>query len=488
MPPNSPILRNRQSAVLVRVSLAVVAGAVSLAPCATAGAAPKPPAGLTPPPAYAAAPAPGDALAPADGFDWVAAFAAPALQEVVNEALKANPQLRQAEARADAQRARARAAAGRWLPDVSIGLTGTRIGVPTPAPTGLRTQTESVGSRADASWEADVWGRVLDGVRAEGAEARAADADLAAARLATAGRAASGWVDLVEAAQLSALADEDLATRTRAETITQRRYEAGLSDALALRTARAQSASARAQLAAQKDQSLRAARQLEATLGRYPAGAAQAGGDFPKLGAISAPGAPIDLIAQRPDVAAAEARLQAAGLRVWQARKALAPRLTLNASAIGSGIGLRDVTDIDGLVTQIVAGLTMPIFQGGALRADVRAARAQARAAAASYVETTISAWREVEDALSADASLARRETELAAAAVEAREAQALAEREYARGVATIFELIDSYSRRIDAERSLISVRAQRVNTRISYHLALGDLTPAMRGPRRQGA
>lgn len=487
MPPHAPNTRIRHSAAVVSVGLAVAVGGV-LAPGAAAGPAPRPPAGLTPPPAYASAPVAGEAGVTAEGGDWVAAFATPALQDAVNEALAANPQLRQAEARADAQRARARAAAGRWLPDVSIGLSGTRVGTPTPAPTGPRSQVESVGSRVDVSWEADVWGRVLDGVRAEGADARAAEADLAAARLATAGRAASGWVDLVEATQLSALAEEDLATRVRAETITQRRYEAGLSDALAVRTARAQSASARAQLAAQKDQMLRAARQLEATLGRYPGGAAQAGADLPKIGAITAPGAPADLIARRPDVAAAEARLDAAGLRVWQARKALAPRLTLNAAAIGSGVGVRDVTNVDGLVTQIVAGLTMPIFQGGALRADVRAARAQARAAAASYVETTLAAWREVEDALSADASLARRETELAGAAVEAREAQALAEREYARGVATIFELIDSYSRRIDAERSLISVRAQRVNTRISYHLALGDLTPAMRGPRRPGA
>ena len=194
-----------------------------------------------------------------------------------------------------------------------------------------------------------MWGRVLDGIRAEGAEARAAEADLAAARLATAGRAASGWVDLVEATQLSALAEEDLATRVRAETITQRRYEAGLADALAVRTARAQSASARAQLAAQKDQMLRAARQFEATLGRYPAGAAQAGADLPTIGAIPAPGAPVDLLARRPDVAAAEARLDAAGLRVWQARKALAPRLTLNAAAgaIHAGVPTKGRAEAD---------------------------------------------------------------------------------------------------------------------------------------------
>jgi outer membrane protein TolC len=65
-------------------------------------------------------------------------------------------------------------------------------------------------------------------------------------------------------------------------------------------------------------------------------------------------------------------------------------------------------------------------------------------------------------------------EAEFANAAAEAREAQDLAEREYTRGVATIFELIDAYSRRIDAERALIGARNQRLSNRISFYIALG--------------
>ncbi|HCK84401.1 MAG TPA: hypothetical protein DHW63_07770 [Hyphomonadaceae bacterium] len=95
-------------------------------------------------------------------------------------------------------------------------------------------------------------------------------------------------------------------------------------------------------------------------------------------------------------------------------------------------------------------------------------------AAASQYVSTAIGAWREVEGAISADQSLAVREREFATAAEEARAAQDLAEREYARGVATLFELIDAYTRRIDAERGLITARAARVSNRIAYHVALG--------------
>ena len=117
---------------------------------------------------------------------------------------------------------------------------------------------------------------------------------------------------------------------------------------------------------------------------------------------------------------------------------------------------------------------TMPIFNGGALIAESRASVADRRAAASEYVRTSIAAWREVEGTISADQSLQVREEQFAIAANEAREAQALAEREYARGVATLFELIDAYTRRIDAERGLITARSARVSNRISYHVALG--------------
>ena len=73
-----------------------------------------------------------------------------------------------------------------------------------------------------------------------------------------------------------------------------------------------------------------------------------------------------------------------------------------------------------------------------------------------------------------ADQSFETREAQFAIAAEEARQAQDLAEREYSRGVATLFELIDAYTRRIDAERGFITARAARVSNRIAYHVALG--------------
>ncbi|KAF0182607.1 MAG: efflux transporter outer membrane subunit [Hyphomonadaceae bacterium] len=446
----------------IGIGLAAMTGA-----CATKAEPPAPPQSFA---AQATTPT-AAATTPEDA--WVESFTTPELTAYVAEALKANPGLHAAEARARATHERARAAAGRWLPDLDISFGSSRTETPV-AGTDDRIRADLSTSRLSTTWEADLWGRVLDGTRASFADSRAANADLNGARLSVAGQTASAWIDLVQARQLATLADEDLAQRERALEITDRRYASGLLTALSVRTARSQVASARAQQAAQRDALLQSSRALQALLGRYPDAALATQSELPALQPISAAGAPADLLARRPDVAAAEARLEASGLRASEARKALLPRLTLSATASGSGDGLRDITDVDGLVTQVLGGLAAPLFNGGALRAEARAAAADSRAAAANYVTTAIGAWSEVEGALSADAAFAIREVELAKAAEEAREAQRLAEREYTSGVATIFELIDAYTRRIDAERGLIQARAARASNRVTYHVALG--------------
>lgn len=430
-----------------------------------------------PPEAFAAGQALGAdaaaALAAAPEAAWVDGLGVGETRDFVREALLANPDLRVVSERARAARWRARGAFGsNLLPDLSLGLGGSRR--ETPDPNGGRIRSDLMTSEVVASWELDLWGRLTARTLAADLDADALEADLYGARLSVAGQTAQAWVSLVEARQLLALAEEDLATRNRALDITQRRYDRGVANSLALRTARSQSASARAAEAQARDAVLIAARRLQELLGRYPDGALTPTSALPALDALDAAGAPADLLERRPDVIASEARLRAAGFRAHEARAALLPRLTITARADGSGQGLTDIVDSRDLITNVVGGLTAPIFNGGALQAESRASEAERRGAAADYVSTALAAWREVEAAISADASLAVREAELATAAEEAREAQDLAEREYGRGVATIFELIDAYTRRIDAERGLISARAARVSNRIAFHVAVG--------------
>jgi NodT family efflux transporter outer membrane factor (OMF) lipoprotein len=412
-------------------------------------------------------------LAASPASAWLDDMNSPEMSQLAREALAGSPDLQIVEAQYRAARWRARGSfGGNLLPTLDVGVDGTREEVPTGGEERIR--TELMTSSVIASWEIDLWGRLTSRALASDLTADAAEEDLNGARLSVAGQASRAWVDLIEAQQLLGLAQEDLQTRERALDLTQRRYDAGIATSLALRTARSQVASARAFEAQAQDALLIASRRLQETMGRYPDGTLRAEGHLPQLAPLAAAGAPADLLERRPDVLAAENRMRAAGFRMHEARAAMLPRLTLTGTAGNSGQGIDDIDDSVNMVSNLVAGLTMPIFQGGALFSESRATVADRRAAAADYVRTSIAAWREVEAAISADQSLETREAQFAIAAEEAREAQALAEREYARGVATLFELIDSYTRRIDAERGLITARAARVSNRITYHVALG--------------
>lgn len=417
-------------------------------------------------------------LAASPASTWLDDINSPEMSALAREALAGSPQLQIVEARYRAARWRARGSfGGNLLPDLNVGIERTRGQAPIPG-TDDRTHPEDIySSNVIATWEIDLWGRLTSRALAADNDADALRDDRDGARLSVAGQTSIAWVDLIEAQQLLALAQEDLTTRERALDLTQRRYDAGIASSLNLRTARSQVASARAQYAQAQDTVLIRSRRLQAVMGRYPDGALRAEGELPQLAAIAAAGAPADLLERRPDVLASEHRLRAAGFRIHEARAAMLPRLTLTGNAFNPGTAGNSAADVDdsvNMISNVVAGLTMPIFNGGALLSESRATVADRRAAAADYVQTSIAAWSEVEGAISADTSLEERERQFAIAADEAREAQALAEREYARGVATLFELIDAYTRRIDAERGLIAARAERVSNRITYHVALG--------------
>lgn len=413
-------------------------------------------------------------LAASPAATWLDDLNSAEMSTLAREALAGSPDLQIVEARYRAARWRARGAiGGNLLPSLNIGVDGTRNEAPI-ANSDERIRTEFMTSSVIASWEIDLWGRLTARTLTTDLGADAAEEDLNGARLSVAGQSSTAWVSLIEAQQLLALAQEDLQTRERALDLTQRRYDAGIATSLALRTARSQVASARAFEAQAQDFLLIASRRLQEIMGRYPDGTLRAEGELPQLALIAAAGAPADLLERRPDVLAAENRMRAAGFRIHEARANLLPRLTLTGSAGSTGQGINDIDDSANMISNLVAGITMPIFNGGALLAESRATVNDRRAAASEYVRTSITAWREVEAAISADQSLEVREREFGNAAEEARAAQELAEREYARGVATLFELIDAYTRRIDAERGLISARADRVANRITYHVALG--------------
>lgn len=413
--------------------------------------------------------------------NWLEQFDDPRLIEIVNEALVANPNILANEALVRAAQQNARAIFGRSLPSVgysfnngySTNFSSTALGGGVVVD-GRFTQP-SFSNGFQFNWELDLWGRVRAGNQAAKADYVATQADLNASQLSLGGLAAISWLNLNTALEQERIAKETVKARKNALDLTERRFSRGLSTALDVRTSRSQLASAEAQVAAQTQTKNEAARALETLLGRYPAAEIEAPSALPALGALQVSGTPGELLSRRPDIAAVEARLEAAGLRAEAARLAIFPALNVSSNiSNSSSIEFPDIFDPQRISANIFSSLTQSVWAGGSINAQKKAALANAEALASNYVAIALTAWREVEDALDADRLLAVQEDAQRRALEEAILAEDLATRQYQNGLVSIFNLLDSQTNRLNAEASLVQASASRAINRVNYHMALG--------------
>ena len=424
------------------------------------------------------------ATAPLTG-DWVAAFSDETLYGLIDEALTRNNDFLAAAANLDQARAGSKIARANLLPTLDASFNSSRNAIvtnPTTAAqaggggtassTRLYINNFSLGGQL--RWEIDLWGRLTDETRAAYRDAAASYADLAGARLSIAARVSQAWFSLIEARQQRELAERDVEARESNLRVTDRRFERGVASSLDVRLSRSALGSSQANLAFRQRLELEASRALEVLLGRYPAAELKAAETLPALPALAGAGAPGDLLARRPDLLAAEARMTAAGLRARAARKQMLPQLTLSSQVNTSGPMLADLIDPERLAGNLIGGIAQPLFQGGRLLANSKRARAAAEASLFSYAQTVLTAYQEAENALAAESLLATREDALRLAFEEAAAAEELTERRYASGAATIFNLLDAQTRRISSESQFIQAQQQRVSNRVQLYLAIG--------------
>ena len=403
------------------------------------------------------------------------------LDSLVDQALHSNFNLQTAAARLAQAEAQARIAGASLQPNIGLGGSGTRrkqnfIGFPIPGNQGqvLSNTTNSYGVSLSSSWELDLWGGLRAGTRAALADAQAAQAELYGARLSVAAQTARAYVAAVEAKRQVELARATVDNYRVSNEQIDRRYERGLSTSLELRLGRSNIAAAEATLEQRRQQWDRTKRQLEILLGRYPSGRIETGDGLPAAPSPVPADLSAELVRRRPDLIAAERRLAAADSRLLQARRQLLPRISLTASTGTSSDELSNLLSGDFSVWNMLANITQPLLQGGRLRAGVDLAQAGVDASLATYAQSALFAYAEVEQALIAADLLARQEKALQTATTEAQAARTLAEDRYAKGLSDLITLLDAQRRAFDAESRLLSVRRLRLDARIDLHLALG--------------
>lgn len=408
---------------------------------------------------------------------WLKDIPSGELKKRVHEAIKHNHDLKAAAARMRAARARSVIEGADRFPQISADHDASRA---------LSVDQENMRQRANdfslalnLSWEIDLWGRLRDSANAAGLEANAAEADYRAARLSLAANTAKSWCNAIETELQLRLARETLTSFKNNLDVIQRAFDAGIDDAggdnaLDLRLARANVATAENQLALAGRNRDRAARSLETLLGRYPANTAKIAKSLPKMRRGVPAGLPSELLLRRPDLIAAERRLAARGLRVTAAKKAFLPSFTLTARGGTSAQQFSDLLSADRLIASIAAGLAQPVTQGKRLKGNLALTQAERDEAIQSYAQSTLDAFREVETTLAAERYLASQESALISATEESDAAEELATDQYGRGLVDIITVLDSQRRAFDSKRSLIAIRNERLQNRLDLYLALG--------------
>lgn len=412
---------------------------------------------------------------------WWEQFGDPRLSAVVEQALAGNADLLAAAARVNRAEAAARIAGADLRPTLDASFLATRrrqnfIGLPIPGAEGgvLSTTYTNFGVALNLSWEVDLWGRLGAQAREAIAGWQASRAELEAARLSIAGQAAKAWFALAEASLQRDLAARTVQSFQRSAAQTRDRFERGIRPSLDLRLALAQLAAAEALLRARGQQLDATARQLEALLGRYPDASLEVPEELLPLPPPVPAGLPAELVARRPDLAAAERRLAASDERLKAARASLYPRLALTASGGTSTKELGDLLDGDFSVWSLGANLLAPVLQGGRLRAGVDLSAAGVDEATAAYLGAALRAYAEVETSLTGEWLIAERVGHLQEAASQSLAAERLADDRYRAGLGDYITVLEAQRRSIEAQAALISGRREQVVNRVDLYLALG--------------
>ena len=455
--------------------------------------APPPPATVVPPPAVYRGGGIAEAVQPRE---WWRAFRDPALDRVVAAVLDANADLAVATARAAQARANARIAGASSYPLARPALTGA--GAEGPSNAGIGAQLAEVGLDADQlagfgielprrlgvpaysigaefAWETDFWGRNRNIHRAAVAEREATEADLLAARIAVAAETVASWIELGALRRQRTLAAETVRTLEETERLIRTRYVRGLADAGARHEARRNLRTAEADRSRLDARLAEAEGRLWMLLGGYRAELANLLPEAPPVALTDVPsGLPADLLSQRPDVAAARRRLEAASATLGVRRAELLPSLSF-AGTIGlTGAETSVWFDPDQWFRNLSANLLGPVFQGALLQARAELAQARVDEAAAAYRNAVVTSVNEVETALAGWEAGRRRHALLAAAATAAHDELELRRELYASGLAEYSEVLASGHTRTGAVAALVAAERDLGQARLALHRALG--------------
>jgi NodT family efflux transporter outer membrane factor (OMF) lipoprotein len=406
--------------------------------------------------------------------DWWNGFHSAELTHLMTDGRSANDDLAAAIARVREADAQVRISSAPLLPSLDAGGSGSRQRTISPSSGGALLYNEFTAG-LDAAYELDFWGENRAIRSAALASANASRYDRETVDLSVMSGIADTYFSVLALRDRLRIARANLASAEQTLQGLQTDEEAGTSNALDVAqqdTVVATVAATIPPLAQQERQQIDA---LAILTGQTPQSFDVA---TSSLAAIAAPavtaGVPSELLARRPDVAGAEAQLIGANADIRAARAAFFPTIDLTASGGFESSALSTLLEPGSRVFSLSAGLTQPIFHGGAVLGEYRLSKARYDELLADYHKAVISAFGNVEDSLAAVGDTGNQLQREQVAADKARGAYGMAQDQFHAGVVNILTVLGTETSLFSAEDALAQARLAHLTALVGLYNALG--------------
>ena len=416
--------------------------------------------------------APADGAVAAAGAAWWQAYADPVLDDLVSRALRNNTRIEDAAARLAQARALVSASHAATGVQGGLGFTAGRQSGPLINAAGSSGTLLTLGG--SLSYEVDLFGRMARTTDAAALDAQSREALLQSARLMVQADVAQTYLALRMLDAERALAQAAAQAADEALALATQRRQRGAIAEPELQKSRGEAAASHIE-ALQLERRRAELEQVLALLLGEPAWSLSPdeAAALPALPQIPA-GLPSEMLARRPDVAAAQRAWQATQLRSGQARDAWWPSLVLNASGGRASDRAAELLRASAQVFGLGAVLALPLLDGGRREAGIAQADAESQAAWAAYRAQVLAAFKEVEDQLSALHWLAEEAGQRALAANAAQRTMAHAESRWRSGLASRFEWLAARRGDLQSRRLTLQVQAAQAQAAVGLVRALG--------------
>jgi len=407
------------------------------------------------------------------------------LTRLLNEVVRANLDVRAAEARVRGARAARSEVAFDLAPTVTFGggYTRQRLSSATfPVGFGSFPDQDIWDGGFDASWELDLFGRVRRNVQAQGAFVAVTREDLRDIQVSLTAELARAYFELRGAQEQLSVAQRNAENQRRTLLVTRQRLEAGRGTAFDTERAQAQLSLTLASIPDLESLVRQAQYQIGVLVGRPPAALAAELDEIvplPAFPATVAVASPDSVVRRRPDVAAAERQVAVERALVGAAKAEYLPRLTLGGSAGYTATAFDALGDRGTFRYAVGPIISWPALNLGRVKARVDISRARESEAQAQYTQTVLRALQEVESSLVRYRTSRARVERIQDAASASERAAELARLRFSGGVADFLQVLDAERTQLEAQDQLAQSRTQAATAYAALYKALGGTWPS---------